>query len=302
MNFTFDYDWQKDNGQPIYRYFKLAFTIALRLGIPVELRKNFRIDAVGIPTSDPKYKGRSNYFGTLTINGQTQDNITFVIDESESPAELVTFWRKGQPGDHPGTKGGAHPFAELYMGLLLGKTTERKVFDTPAVAQLFQQYNADPKFNIQAWIVNNLPADPKEPPKAIEPIEQPAAESTTPLESLPALRLINKWRSDVRRSGVPYTNYEVDACVRNVRWNPSDERIVLEMHWEDGNYVEVRDFGKFDQYATAEDRRRVLAYLQAYDGLASRPRMILTLKGDKTDWTLASATMQKRLSQLSGVR
>lgn len=302
MNFKFTQDWQHDNGQPIYRYFKLAFTIALRLGIPIELRKHFSIDAAGTPTSDPKYKGRSNYLGTLTINGQTHDDIIFVVDELKSPAELVTFWRSGQPGDHPGTKGGAHPFAELYMGLLLGKTTERKIFDTEAVAQLFKQYNADPKFNIQAWIVNNLPADLKEPPKAIEPIEQPSTEATTRPESLPALRLINKWRSDVLRSGKPYTNYEVDACVRNVRWNPLYERIELEMHWEDGNYVEVRDFGKFDCYATAEDRLRVLAYLQAYDGLPSRPRMILTLKGDNADWTLASATMKKRLSQFSGSR
>lgn len=302
MNFMFAYDWQHDDGQPIYRYFKLAFTIALRLGVPVELRKELRIDAEGTLTKDPKYKGRSNYLGSLTINGRAHKDMIFVVDESKSPHELVTFWRKGQPGDHPGTKGGAHPFAELYRGYLLGKTTERKVFDTEAVAALSTDYNADPKFNIQAWIVNNLPADSTEPPRATEPIEQPAIETSTTSESPPELRLINKWRSDVLRTGVPYTNYEVDACVRNVRWNPSDKRIMLDVHWEDGKYVDVSDFGKFDRYATEEDRRDVLVYLQEHDGRASRPRMILTVKGDETKWTLASATMLKRLGHLSGAR
>jgi hypothetical protein len=285
MNFHFVYDWRQDSGQPLYRYFKLAFTIALRLGTPVGLRGELRIDASGVPTQDPKYKGRSNFLGTLTINELTHENMIFVVDESKSPPELVTFWCKGQPGDHPGTKGGAHPFAELYMGFLLGKTTETRVFDTQAVAALSREYNADPKFNIQAWIVNSLPADAKEPPKATEPIEEPAIQGGVIPESLPELRLINKWRSDVLRSGVPYTNYEVDACVRNVRWTPSDERIKLDVHWEDGKYVAVSDFGKFDRYASAEDRRRVLDYLKSYEGRASRPRMILTLKGDEAAWT-----------------
>lgn len=302
MNFHFVHDWRQNSGQPSYRYFKLAFTIALRLGFPVELRRELQIDAAGKPTPDPKYKGRSNFFGTLTINGEIHEDMIFVVDESKSPPELVTFWRKGQPGDHPGTKGGAHPFAELYMGYLLGKTTESRVFNTPAVAALSGDYNADPRFNIQAWIVNSLPADAKEPPKAIEPIEEPAAPSTERSESPPELRLINKWRSDVLRSGVPYTNYEVDACVRNVHWNPSSDRIELDVHWEDGKYVPVRDFGKFDRYATVEDRRRVFDYLSSHDGRSSRPRMILTVRGDETNWTLASATMLKRLSHLSGAR
>lgn len=296
MNFTFVYDWRQHNGQPIYRYFKLVFTIALRLGLPVELLKELRVDAEGSPTHDPKYKGRSNFLGTLKINDVSHKEVIFVVDESKSPPELVTFWRKGQPGDHPGTKGGAHPFAELYMGFLLGKTTELKVFDTQAVAALSRNYNADPRFNVQAWIVNNLPADLKEPPRATEPIEEPVTPGIDLPEVLPELRLVNKWRSDVLRSGVPYTNYEVDACVRNVRWNQMNERIELEMHWEDGNYVAVRDFGKSDLYATPDTRRRVFEYLTSYDGVASRPRMILTVKGNETNWTLASATMLKRLT------
>jgi len=123
------------------------------------------------------------------------------------------------------------------------------------------------------------PADVREPPKAIEPIEEPSTKGTSLPESLPELHLLNKWRSDVLRSGVPYTNFELDACVRRVQWNPANERIEFEMHWEDGKYVAVSDFGRFDRYASAEERRRVFEYLQPYDGLASRPRMILTVKG-----------------------
>ena len=94
----------------------------------------------------------------------------------------------------------------------------------------------------------------------------------------------------------------MDACVRNVRWNSSNERIQFDMYWEDGKYVVVSDFGRFDRYATREDRRRVFDYLKPYDGLVSRPRMILTLKGDETNWTLASATMLKRIATLNGAR
>jgi hypothetical protein len=298
MNFNFVYDCQRANGQPIYRYFKLAFTIALRLGCPIDLRNELRIDAAGSRTDAANYKGRSTFLGTLVINGQAHEDIIFVADESKSPPELVTFWRKGQRGDHAGTKGGAHPFAELYMGFLQGKITEGKVFDTKVVADLSTDYNLDPTFNIQAWIVEHVPADAKEPPRVMEPVEEPASQSGGVPEPVPELRLVNKWRSDVLRSGVPYTNYEVDACVRNVRWNSTTERIELEMHWEDGKYVAVRDFGKFDRYASVAARQRVLDYLKSHDGRASRPRMILTLKGEQTDWTLAAATMLKRLAHL----
>jgi hypothetical protein len=67
------------------------------------------------------------------------------------------------------------------------------------------------------------------------------------------------------------------------------------VHWEDGKYIHVSDFGRFDRYATVKERQRVLHFLEKYDGRAARVRMILTVKGESSDWTLASATMLKRI-------
>lgn len=298
MQFSFACDWQQDSGKPNYRYFKLAFTIALRLGVSVRIKDPVQIEASGDLTGDPAYKSRRNYRGTMVINGASFENMLFVVDEGKSPAELVTFWRTGQPADQPGTKGGAHPFAELYMGYLAGKTIERRIFGTDEVAALSREYNETRGFNIQAWIVNNIPADVIEPPKSAEPLEKPEPTAQKQVETTPELKLINKWKTDVLKSGISYTNYEVDACVRQVQWTPHDERISLEVHWEDGKYVHVKDFGKFDRYASPQQRRAVMEYLKRYDGLPSRPRLILTVKGDSVDWTLASATMLKRLGHL----
>ncbi len=250
----------------------------------------------GTETSDPRYKQRQSYQGRITINGTSFDDVVFVIDHGRQSPELITFWKKGQTGDKSGSKGGAHPFAELYMGYVRGKTIERKTFDTAAVAALSAQYNKDRSFNVQAWIVNNVPADMGEPPRSDAPINGPIDEKM-PVEYPPELRLLNKWKTDVLKSGVPYTNYEVDACVKDVAWG-KDEKITLNMHWEDGRYVPVQDFGRFDRYALGDERRRVLHYLEKYDGNAARVRMILTLKGESNDWTLASATMLKRLPNI----
>lgn len=293
MHLENEFDSQSRDGSPNYRFFKLVFTAALRLGVALDIKSPLRIRIEGGETGDPQYKTRSTYQGSMILNGERHDDLFLVVDERRQPAELVTFWRREQRGDKPGAKGGAHPFAELYMGYLRGKTIEHRTFDTKAVASLCDQYNREANFNVQAWIVNNIPADVREPPPANVPVDLPSVE-TMPVEFPPELQLLNKWRTDVRRTGTPYTNYEVDACVRSVAW-VSDERISLEMHWEDGNYVKVSDFGRFEQYASPDDRRRVLAYLQKYDGNSARVRMILTVKGDSTNWTLASGTMLKRI-------
>lgn len=297
MKFAFHHDWQHQTGKPNYRYFKLVFTVALRLGIAIEMKAPLVIDVAGRPTAEPRYKSRTNYLGTLTINGVPHENMVYVIDTGYESPELVTFWKNGQRADQVGTKGGAHPFAELYIGYVLGRTVERKTFNAQAVAALSSDYNLDPKFNIQAWIVNNVPADAIEPPRTTEPVENPRA-NTEHEEQFPELNLINKWRTDVLGLGAPYMNYEVDACVRRVTWNSSDERISLDVHWEDGKYVSVKDFGRFDRYVHAPGRQRVLKYLQQYDGESSRSRLILTVRSDSVDWMLASATMLKRLPHL----
>lgn len=293
MNLANEFEWQTRDGAPSYRYFKLIFTAALRLGLALDIKCPLHIRMDGAETDAPKYKTRRTYEGFMIINGERHDDLVFVVDEQREPAELVTFWRKQQRGDAPGTKGGAHPFAELYMGYLRGKTLEHRTFDTRAVASLCEQYNREANFNVQAWIVNNVPADLGEPPPSKAPVDLPS-DGPVGGKDLPDLQLLNKWQTDVRQTGVPYTNYEIDACVRKVTWS-NDERISLELHWEDGKYVAVRDFGRHEQYASRDDRRRVLTYLQEYDGRPARVRMILTLKGDSTDWTLASGTMLKRI-------
>jgi hypothetical protein len=298
VELTIDVDWQKRDGAPNYRYFKLIFTVALRLGEELAIKSPLNLQLTGAKTNDPPYKQRQNYCGRLSINRKVFDDVVFVVDHHERhPPELVTFWRKGQVGDKPGSKGGAHPFAELYMGYLLGKTIERKTFDTTAVSALSEQYNADRGFNVLAWIVNSVPADMREPPRSDVPVDG-AVNEAMPAENPPELQLLNKWRSDVLKSGTPYTNCEVDACVKDVSWG-KDDRISLNVHWEDGNYMPVSDFGRFDRYASTTERQRVLHFLQKYDGKAARVRMILTMKGDSSECTLASATMLKRIATIS---
>ena len=298
MEFTNIVDWQLPDGAPHYRYFKLLFTAALRLGEALAIKAPLNLQLSGTKTSDPPYKQRCNYDGCLSINGSAFKDIVFVVDHGRRLPELVTFWKKGQVGDKPGSKGGAHAFAELYMGYVRGKTIERKTFDTAAVSAISAQYNSDKDFNVQAWIVNNVPADVREPPRSDVPLDG-TVNDEMPAEYPPELRLLNKWRSDVLKSGFPYTNCEVDACVREVRWRKDDERISLNVHWEDGKYMPVSDFGRFDRYASSAERQRVLHFLQKYDGTAARVRMILTMKGESSECTLASATMLKRIPTIS---
>lgn len=301
MNLKNELDWLLRDGAPSYRYFKLVFTAALRLGVALEIKSPLQIQLEGSATDDPVYKTRRNYQGSMVLNGERHDDLVFIVDERQQPGELVTFWKKGQSGDKPGAKGGAHPFAELYIGFIRGKTVESKTFGTEEVAALCEQYNRDANFNVQAWIVNNVPADRVEPPRPSVPVATPGLEDM-PVEHPPELQLLNKWQTDVLQTGVPYTNYEVDACVRNVAWGKYDERITLEMHWEDGKYVKVRDFGRSERYASTDDRRRIEAYLKQYDGSAARVRMILTVKGDSDTWTLACGTMLKRIPSIPRVQ
>ena len=254
------------------------------------------ISGTGKDTGAPVYKGRATFIGKLVFGSDVFDDIIFVVDQSKSDDELVTFWRGNQRGDSGGSKVGAHPFAEAYMGYLMGKTIESQSFPPSKVVQISDEYNSDPKFNITAWIIKSAQPLREEPINSRAPIEQPTQGSISE-DDVPELVLLNKWKTDVRGTGIPYTNYEVDACIKNLKWS-NNERIHCDVHWEAGKFVTVEDFGSFDRYASKSQREKVYGYLKNYDGNPSRVRLILTVKGDTDQWTLASATMLRRLSQL----
>jgi|GEM_PF-2632051 len=297
QTFNFAIDSTIRSGAPNYRFFKLVFTAALRLKLELPLDGVLRISGSGQETGVPVYKGRVTFKGNLSLGASDEfDEIIFVVDQSKNDDELVTFWRGNQRGDSGGSKVGAHPFAEAYMGYLMGKTIESQSFPPSKVVQISDEYNSDPKFNITAWIIKNAQPLKKEPINSKAPIEIPTQESF-PEDVVPELALLNKWKTDVRGTGIPYTNYEVDACIKNLRWS-NNERIHCDVHWEGGKFVTVEDFGSFDRYASKAEREKVYKYLSNYDGNPSRVRLILTVKGDGDQWTLASATMLRRLSQL----
>lgn len=296
QSFKFSIDSKIRSGAPNYRFFKLVFTAALRLklGLPVDGALN--ISGVGQDTGAPVYKGRSTFKGQLTFGSEVFDDIIFVVDQSQAHDELVTFWRSAQRGESGGSKGGAHPFAEAYIGYLMGKTIESQSFPPSKVVQISDEYNSDPKFNITAWIIRSAQPLREEPTKSQAPIEHPS-QGIASEEEMPELVLLNKWKTDVQKTGIPYTNYEVDACIRNLKWS-NNERIHCEVHWEGGRFVTVEDFGSSDKYASKVQRDKVFGYLKNYDGNPSRARLILTVKGETDQWTLAAATMLRRLSQL----
>lgn len=284
------------SGAPNYRFFKLIFTAALRLKLELPIDGVLEISGTGQDMGAPTYKGRYTFKGKLNFGEAIFDDIIFVVDQSKADDELVTFWKHTQRGDSSGSKVGAHPFAEAYMGYLMGKTIESQSFPPSKVIKISDEYNSDPKFNITAWIIKNAQPLKVEPVNSRAPIEQPAQESQLG-EDVPELMLLNKWKTDVRGTGVPYTNYEVDACIKNLRWS-NNERIHCDVHWEGGKFVTVEDFGSFDRYASKAQREKVYGYLSKYDRNPARVRLILTVKGDGDQWTLASATMLRRLSQL----
>jgi hypothetical protein len=282
------------DGRPNYRFYKLVYTAALRLQLALPLTGNLEFKLTGEEAGQPKYKSRTTYVGTLSVDGNVFDSITYVVDALPRGDELVTFWKKSQPGDAPGSKGGAHQFAEAYLGYLSGKMLENQTFTPTVIAnELSVIYNADPGFNITVWIIQKAHSLKVEPSTYSEPVEQP---TTTPLpeEYIPELLLRNKWKTDVLRSGISYTNYEVDACIKELIWG-RDDRIQCQLHWEDGKFILIEDFGRFDRYSDKAGRMRVFDYLNKYSNTSSRVRLILTVKGDSTQWTLASSTMLKRL-------
>ena len=156
QSFNFSIDSKIRSGAPNYRFFKLVFTAALRLKLELPLEGLLNISGTGKDTGAPVYKGRATFIGKLVFGSDVFDDIIFVVDQSKSDDELVTFWRGNQRGDSGGSKVGAHPFAEAYMGYLMGKTIESQSFPPSKVVQISDEYNTDPKFNITAWIIKAL--------------------------------------------------------------------------------------------------------------------------------------------------
>ena len=122
------------DGRPNYRFYKLVYTAALRLQLALPLTGNLEFKLAGEDTGQAKYKSRTTYVGTLSVDGNVFENITYVVDALPRGDELVTFWKKSQPGDAPGSKGGAHQFAEAYLGYLSGKMLESQTFSPAVIA------------------------------------------------------------------------------------------------------------------------------------------------------------------------
>ena len=284
------------DGSPNYRFYKLIYTAALRLKLVLPLTGSLTILLNGVEAGIARYKSRTTFVGNISINGNEFVDITYVVDELSRKDELVTFWKTFQPRDLPGSKGGSHPFAEAYLGYLTGKMLENQTISPDVIAnQLSDIYNQDPKFNITVWIIQNSKTLKAEPSFYIEPVEIPTV-APLPTEFIPELLLRNKWKTDVYHTGTSYTNYEVDACIKDLAWGIED-RIQIQLHWEDGKFILVEDFGRNDRYTDTSGRMRVFDYLKKYSGTSSRVRLILTVKGDSTQWILASSTMLRRLKK-----
>jgi len=293
-HFSIDVHSDHSDGKPSYRFYKLIYTAALRLKLVLPLSGTLSIQLEGKETLQAKYKSRTTYLGRISINGMNFEDVIYVVDALHNRDELVTFWRKIQPGDAAGSKGGAHQFAEAYLGFLAGKMLEDQAYSPQVVAdELADIYNSDPKFNITVWIIQKAHSLSKEPAPSGEPLENPNG-SPIPEEFFPELILLNKWKTDVLRTGISYTNYEVDACIKDLAWG-RDDRIQCLLHWENGNYIQIEDFGKYDRFSDKASRALVFNYLLKYTNTSSRSRLILTVKGDSTQWTLASSTMLIRL-------
>jgi hypothetical protein len=151
----------------------------MKLELPLDGLLN--ISGVGEDTGAPAYKGRATFRGKLVFGSDVFDDIIFVVDQSKTDDELVTFWRSNQRGDSGGSKVGAHPFAEAYMGYLMGKTIESQSFPPSKIVQISDEYNSDPKFNITAWIIKSAQPLREEPINSRAPIEPPTGSSCTVL-------------------------------------------------------------------------------------------------------------------------
>jgi hypothetical protein len=295
-SFSFSIDSMDRRGAPNYRFFKLIFTAALRLKLELPVDGVLAVTCTGNDSGAPIYKSRVTFKGTVTFGSNVFDDMIFIVDQSRADDELVTFWKNSQRGDSAGSKSGAHPFAEAYMGYLMGKIIESQSFPPSKVIQISDEYNNSSKFNITAWIISNTPSLTQEPKNSSAPIEAPA-QISLPEEKKPDMIMLNKWSTDIYNTGNPYTNIEVDACIKNLKWS-KDDRINCDVHWEGGNFLPVKDFGNSEKFANLAGRKRVFSYLGKYDGNPARVRLILTVKGDSDQWLIASGTMLKRLNQI----
>ncbi len=282
----------RDTSAPHYRYYKILFTLALRLKFDASSSEFLDIQADLTPAEIETDRGRQGFTGSLIIAGKRFDDLVVIAEQKERSLQLVTFWKKDQKPDNRGGKGGAHSFAELAIESLKGEVKAPTPKDI--IEFVSDEYNKNPTFNIMSWIMlwaktlNHEPETPKTP--LAEP-SLPADSSQYPDE----LKLLNKWSTDVLKSGTPYINYEVDACVKSVKWD-EHSKIWADIHFENGQYIKAGDFGMNDRYSSIEDRKKVYNYIKSYENSSSPVRLILTLKDGTSNWTIASATMLKRLS------
>ncbi len=281
-----------EDKKPHYRYYKLLYTFALRLKFDASSYDFLDIDAELSPIEIETDRGRKAYTGTLSIAGNRFNNLIIILEEGRHKFQLVSFWEKNQRPDGKGSRGGAHAFAELAIDSL----TSGMVAPSPGdvVDLVADKYNESSKFNITSWLLLWAKTLPMEPDIPTIPVNSP---SNIQHEDLfpPEIKLLNKWSTDVRATGIPYVNYEVDCCVRSVKWDELKSKIWAEIHFENGQYVLVGDFGINDRYANVESRKKVFNYIKSYQDSYTPLRLILTLKEGTENWTIASATMLKRL-------
>lgn len=287
------YPTRRDTSAPHYRYYKTLYTLALRLKFDASAYEFLDIQADLTPTDIETDRGRQGFLGSFIISGKRFDNLVVIAEQRERGLQLVTFWKQDQKSDNKGGKGGAHSFAELAIEALKGEIKAPTPKDI--IEFVSDEYNKNPTFNIMSWIMlwaKTLSHEPETP-------KIPLAEPSSPVDSSlypDELKLLNKWSTDILRSGTPYINYEVDACIKSVKWD-ENSKIWAEIHFENGLYIKAGDFGMNDRYATIDDRKKVYNYIKSYENSSSPVRLILTLKDGTENWTIASATMLKRLRQ-----
>lgn len=287
------YPKRRDTSDPHYRYYKILYTLALRLKFDASAFDFLDIQADLTPTEIETDRARKGFLGSLIVAGKRFDNLVVIAEPRERSLQLVTFWKQDQQPDGRGSKGGAHSFAELAIEALKGEITAPTPKDI--IELVSDDYNKNPAFNVTAWVMlwaKTLPHEPNAPAVSLAEPSLPLDNTLYPNE----LKLLNKWTTDVLKSGIPYINYEVDACVRSVKWD-DNAKIWVEIHFENGQYITASDFGMNDRYSSAEARKKVFHYIKSYENSSSPVRLILTLKEGTESWTIASATMLKRLSQ-----
>jgi hypothetical protein len=288
------YPKRRDTSEPHYRYFKILYTLALRLKLDASSLDYLDIQADLTPTDIATDRAREAFNGSFIIEGKRFDNLVVICEQRERGLQLVTFWRQDQKPDSKGSKGGAHSFAELAVEALKGEVKAPTPKDI--IELVSDDYNTNPKFNVMTWILLWAKTLSHEPNTPTTPLAKPSTsveDSSYPNE----LKLLNKWSTDVLRTGTPYVNYEVDACVRSIRWD-TNSKIWAEIHFENGQYITAGDFGSNDRYATTDERKKVFNYLKSYENSDNPARLILTLKEGTENWIIASATMLKRLRSI----